>query len=89
MSCTLGPITFDLLDDATHSLYHKRDSPNATGVLTSTGIPSLTLVSGFSVSVTFQQTLPFLYTRMLVIRNKIIFSLYVVFKCTVNVFNAL
>jgi hypothetical protein len=54
MSCTLGPITFDLLDDShTIPFTIKRDSPNATGVLTSTGIPSLTLVSGFSVSVTF------------------------------------
>jgi hypothetical protein len=89
MSCTLGPITFDLLDDKPHNSFTiKRDSPNATGVLTSTGFPSLTLVSGFSVSVTFPTDSPFLYTRMLVIHRKINFSLYVVFKCTVNVFNA-
>jgi hypothetical protein len=53
-------------------------------VLTSTGIPSLTLVSGFSVSVTFQQT-PLPYTSVSnTIAIKINFHYNVVFIRQVN-----
>jgi hypothetical protein len=87
MSCTLGPL-FDLLDDRPHNSFTiKRDSPNATGVLTS-GIPSLTRFWIFSISDFSNRLSSFpLHENVSNTIVKINFSLYVVFKCTVNVFN--